>query len=177
METVVKPIVLTLPQKNYVMEGVVNGLIATAILWIFWVPFLIAIVVPVSSAIIKRFVCKSISNGVAPGKGLFPQSQNLANDMIENTPKEITIENQFYYSSFVTLAVVIIPTSLFIANYIITLYNLDRGHIVFLNIIMFFVISAIEALFFAKIATRYTPWNISETLNYVTNYIKTFPSE
>lgn len=177
METVVKPIVLTLPQKNYVMEGVVNGLFATAILWLFWTPFLIAVVVPVSSAIVKRFVCKSISNGVAPGKGIFPQSHNLANEMIENNPKEITIANQFYYASFVMLAVLVIPVSLFIANYIINLYSLDREHILFLNIIMFFVISAIEALFFVTVATRYTPWNILDTIGYVSNYIKTFPSE
>lgn len=177
METVVKPIVLTLPQKNYVMEGVVNGLIATAIIWVFWVPFLIAVVVPVSSAIIKRFICSSISNGVAPGKGLFPQSQKMAKDIIRDDPKEITIENQFHYSSFVILALLVIPTSLFFANYIINVYNLDRVHIVFLNIIMFFVISAIEGIFFVAIATRYTPWNINEVLNYVSNYIKRFPNE
>lgn len=177
METVVKPIVLTLPQTNYVMEGVVNGLIATTILWLFWTPFLIAVVVPVSSAIVKRFVCKSISKGVAPGKGIFPQSQNLANDMIQNNPKEITIENQFYYASFVLLAVLVIPTSLFVANYIINMYALDRGHIIFLNIIMFFVISAIEAVFFITVATRYTPWNILDILGYVSNHIKTFPNE
>lgn len=177
METIVKPVVYALPQQNYVMEGVVNGLIATSILWVFWTPFLIAVVVPVSSAIVKKFVCKSISKGVAPGKGIFPQSQELAKDMINNNPKTITIENQFYYASFAVLAVLIIPTSLFIANYIINLYGLDRGHIVFLNIIMFFVISAIEAVFFITVATRYTPWNINEVLGYVSNYIKTFPNE
>lgn len=177
METVVKPIVLALPQTNYVMEGVVNGLVATAILWLFWTPFLIAVVVPVSSAIIKGFVCKTISKGVAPGKGLFPQSQNLATDMLNNDPKAITIENQFYYASFVMLAIVVIPMSLFIANYIINLYALDRAHLVFLNIIMFFVISSIEALFFATVATQYTPWNITDVLGYVSSHIKTFPNE
>lgn len=177
METIVKPVVLSLPQTNYVMEGVVNGLFATAILWLFWTPFLIAIVVPVSSAIVKKFVCKTISKGVAPGKGTFPQSQNLANDMIKKNPDEITIENQFYYASFVLLAVIVIPTSLFIANYIINLYGLDRGYIVFLNIIMFFVISIIEASFFIGVATNYTPWNVIDIIGYVSNYIKTFPNE
>lgn len=177
METVVKPVILELPQKNYVMEGVVNGLIATSILWVFWTPFLIAVVVPVSSAIIKQFVCNTISSGVSPGKGLFPQSQNLANDMIKNTPKEITIENQFYYASFIILAFIIVPTSLFFANYIINLYNLDRTHLIILNIIMFLVISAIEVLIFITVATVYMPWNIPETFSYVSNYIKTFPHD
>ena len=42
-----------------IKKAMINGLIATAVIWIFWTPFIIVVAVPIINDIIKDFLCKN----------------------------------------------------------------------------------------------------------------------
>lgn len=176
-DKIYNPITGALPQQNYIMTGVVNGLIASATIWVFWTPFLIGVVVPISSAIIKNAICNFSSTFPKNIKQFMQGSPESADQLIEKDTHVITELNQFNYASFVILSVVVILNSLFFANYIINKYNLDRSSIIILNVIMFFVITIIEAVFFAGVATQYVPWEVKSIFTYISNYMKSFPND
>jgi hypothetical protein len=66
METIFVP----QPEPVYI-KALVNGLCATAVLWTFWIPFILIVAKPLDSAMVKGVVCKGSSilfrNSGGPG--------------------------------------------------------------------------------------------------------------
>ena len=58
MEETLLPIVYN---ESVVLTSIVNGLIATSILWTFWTPFIVFLVVPLVNAQIKDQICFSVA--------------------------------------------------------------------------------------------------------------------
>jgi hypothetical protein len=67
-EVIFKPVY----NESVVLTSIVNGLIATSILWTFWTPFIVFLVVPLVNAQIKQQICESgeYANISIPGKFL-----------------------------------------------------------------------------------------------------------
>ena len=51
--------------ESVVLTSIVNGLIATSILWTFWTPFIVFLVVPLVNAQIKDQICDAVHNDTA----------------------------------------------------------------------------------------------------------------
>lgn len=54
-------------KEPYLIKAIINGLIATTILWSFWTPFLIFVAVPLVNNQLKMGVCQGIHATIVPG--------------------------------------------------------------------------------------------------------------
>jgi hypothetical protein len=48
-------------KEPIIIKSIVNGLISTSIIWLFWTPFLIFMAAPLMNAMIKNFLCSHSS--------------------------------------------------------------------------------------------------------------------
>jgi hypothetical protein len=55
-------------QEPVFAKAIVNGLIATSVLWIFWTPFIIFLAVPLISAQLKQGLCSALVDPIANTK-------------------------------------------------------------------------------------------------------------
>jgi hypothetical protein len=162
-------------KEPFIIKSIVNGLIATSIIWTFWTPFLIFLAGPLTSAIIKNALCfvsfgldyyvdailgYNAYQGFEVYQRSLPNPPTVAQKIIDNDSTDITLENTNIYVVFGITAVFVVSVSLYIASYLIRAYNLNVSEIVTFNIVMAIIIVAIEISFFAGVATQYSPFDI-----------------
>ncbi len=156
------PIVLY--NDSFVLRGIVNGLIATATLWVFWTPFILGLVVPLVDAQIKGAICFSMGKmaGVfrsTPMLRDFPSSQTI----IANDESELLSANKNVYIAMSLTAFVIAATCIAVSVWMIRTYTLDGMKILKFNIVMALAIVIIEMSLFSGVAMQYSPFD-PETL-------------
>uniref|UniRef100_A0A6C0JZQ3 Uncharacterized protein n=1 Tax=viral metagenome TaxID=1070528 RepID=A0A6C0JZQ3_9ZZZZ len=162
--------------EPYIIKAVVNGLIASSIIWAFWVPVLIAIVGPLTNAMIKKFACDSAGmiptiTEVIP---FIPVPKTASDTTI---PQNIIRQSKFQFENenltiFMFLAFtgfVCISFSLYIAYRLILAYNLNILNIVVFNATMALIIVMIEIVFFATVTTVYIPFSSKDLLEAIRN--------
>jgi len=153
------------------ITAVVNGLITTSIIWMFWTPFIIFIAVPVLNAMVKDFFCGNIwriydfvyySFGpeiVNSFVETLPYPPTIAQSVVNMDRDQIKSDNSYGFIAFVFTSAIVISMCFYFAYYFIQTYQLDSSEIIKFNIVMFFVISIIEMVFFAGVATKYVPFS------------------
>lgn len=154
--------------KEVLARGVVDGLLGSAYLLIFWTPLIIGLALPLETALLKTAVCW----GVAKSKGKdIPGVTYLGTNYVVNEPvaRSIVYDNSELYPSN---TVAIIGFSLFsffavvmafiFANMIIKSAGLDWYYIMKFNFLMAIIIALIEAVFFATVAFEYIPYNFND---------------
>lgn len=192
----------TIPYNNSVfLTSIVNGLIATAILWTFWTPFIIFLVVPLVNAQIKNQVCEFASKLNIQGtlitivekmqtQGKISKHEaSVARQWIESiqtpTPaadelieKDITTMSDLNFNLMISMAfaaIVIVSLSMFLVGWMINHYNLNGPHIMKFNLVMALVIVLIEMTFFGTVAMRYVPFDppkiIEALVQKIVNYL------
>lgn len=180
MEELTKPIL----KEPILIKSIVNGLIATSIIWVFWTPFLIFMGAPLMNALIKNQLCYSsenvphyIYNYQGPEayeiyeKNL-PDPPTVAKNIIKNNKKEFISENLNMFILFTITSLFVIFVSLYTASYLINAYNLNKTNIIIFNLVMAIIIVLIETVFFATITTQYNPINMSEVVTKVSQKLK-----
>jgi len=171
-------------KEPLLVKSVVNGLIATSIIWMFWGPFLIFMAAPLMNAMIKDFLCDSsmsISSMVSDIFGqqafeiyetVLPHPPIVAQRVMDENKSNFLSEN---INSFVVLgflSLLVIYFSLYFASQLITKYNLNLKEIVLFNVIMGIIIMLIEAAFFAGVTTKYSAFSINGVLGDLAQRIK-----
>lgn len=154
--------------KEGLARGVVDGLLGSAYLLIFWTPLIIGLALPLETALLKTALCW----GVAKSKGGdIPGVTYLGTNYVVNEPvaRSIIYDNSEMYPSN---TVAIIGFSLFsffsvvmafiFANMIIKSAGLDWYYVMKFNFVMAIIIALIEAVFFATVAFEYIPYNFND---------------
>jgi len=171
------------PKEPFLIKSIVNGLIATSIIWTFWTPFLVFIASPLMNAMIKNFLCHE--SGWIPyiiyteaGYKAFnvyndnlPKPPTVAMNMIDQDKTSFIYENLPIYLLFALTSVFVIGGSLYSANYLITAYNLNRASIVNFNLMMVPIIFIIELIFFIGVAVGYYPFDTATILGKISQKV------
>jgi hypothetical protein len=171
--------------EPYIQKAVVNGLIATVILWGFWTPFILLLVVKLVNNQIKDGICYAAqytgnekdtilvyaASDIADYSKL-PYSQvytfleklfgskesPTAEAAISDDPSVISETNMNLSIIMLVTCITVIVLSIGIAYYIIQTYNLDGWYIFKFNIVMAVIIMTIEAVFFGGVAMKFIPF-------------------
>jgi hypothetical protein len=173
MEDIVnEPVILnTIGRDPIIIKAVVNGLIATSIIWVFWTPFLIFVASPLINAMIKDFVCHM--SGRIPGliyseggpqayeiyEQNIPNPPTVATKIINQNSNTFISENLVLFIIFGITSVFVIYGSLYFANHLIYKYNINLYEIIYFNIVMGIIIVITEILFFILVTTKYKAFN------------------
>ena len=164
------------------ITAVVHGLITTSIIWMFWTPFIIFVAVPILNAMVKDFFCGNIwriydfvyyafgPEIVNSFVGSLPYPPTIAQSVVNVDRDEIKSDNSAAFIAFVFTSAIVISICIYLAYSLIQTYQLDSGEIIKFNIVMFFIISIIEMVFFAGVATKYVPFSPSGILNSIKSY-------
>lgn len=163
METVIPP------NEPIIQKAIVNGLIATVTLWIFWTPFILSIAVPLVNAQLKNGVCSGLS-GIPFTVGNDVAGNNL---LLQNTDT-LKDENSGIMNMFITTCVIVVISSLYIVFTMIKTYNLDYGKIILFNFVMAIIIVIIELSFFIGVSTRYSPFVPIQIVNDLVNQVNSY---
>lgn len=171
-------------KEPLLIKSVVNGLIATSIIWMFWTPFLIFLASPLMNAIIKNFIYQSSASIPYMVYSIFgtqafeiyetslPHPPTVANKVIKENNQNFLSENTNSFIVFGMVSLTVIFFSLFFASKLITSYNLNVGEIVLFNVIMGLIIIIIETSFFIGVTTQYSPFTINGILGQLAQKIK-----
>ncbi len=196
---------LTIPYNNsVVLTSIVNGLIATCILWVFWTPFIVFLVVPLVNAQINNQLCEfgrrfnlqtiasDILGTMRSERKITDQQYHTAINWIAThavPPKDslipelnimstdegrITEINKTLMIAFGFTAIVIVSLCAFLVGWLINRYNLNGPHILKFNLIMAFVIVMIEMGFFGTVAMQYVPFDPPKILESLVQKIATY---
>ena len=134
-EVIFKPIY----NESVFLTSIVNGLIATSILWIFWTPFVIFLVVPLVNAQIKDVICElgQVTNIQTLSRGVIQQMENEGEI---NTQQGLYIIHQINESiaafasssaeTDITNAINKDPSEIKSINYSLTMYMAITGGVV-----------------------------------------------
>ena len=154
--------------REHIAKAVVDGLLGSAYLLIFWTPLIIGLALPLETALLKTAVCWGVSNEKASD---IPGITNLSSNYVINEPvaKSLVYDNSQMYPSN---TVAIIGFSLFsffgvlmafiFSNMIIKSAGLDWWSVMIFNFVMAIIICLIEATFFATVALEYIPYNFND---------------
>lgn len=169
----------TFKPDYWIQKSIVNGLIATTILWSFWTPFIIFLVVPLVNAQLKEGICEgllSYSRGIPPQQNPFFSYTDspAADNLIQQDPQEVWENNLTLTSLMIVTAVTVIITCLIVASTIIQRYGLHIGEIVLFNVVMALIIVIIEMGFFAGVAMQYTPFDIPKIIGELDSQSKSY---
>lgn len=175
--------------ESIVLTSIVNGLIATAILWTFWTPFIVFLVVPLVNAQIKDQVCElgdkfNIQTNLDMAVDSMYFSKRITKEQwetlhayisryttlpesaltpehkfIDTDPSTMSDLNFNLMISMAFAAVVIVTLSMFLVGWMINHYNLNGPHIMRFNLVMALVIVLIEMGFFGTVAMKYVPFD------------------
>ena len=157
-----------------IKKAIINGLIATGVVWIFWTPFIIFIAVPIVNAIIKDFLCNNAADmhkvvntsfgddAVTDISKILPNPPFTSDNIINENPTNFFDKNSGLVVIFFITGVLIITLSLFTANRMISLYGFHQGEFIVFNIIMAFIIFACEIGFFLGVTTSYVPFEFNQ---------------
>ena len=151
--------------REWVAKSVVNGLIGSSFLWIFWVPFITFLALPVASAMMKQDICHAIST-IPMSTNVMPSySQYPAGVLVNTDSAAMTDINTPNILSLWFLGTLCITLSFWLVREIIHSANLDFGPILRLNIAMFGVIVIMELAFFMGVGMHYIPFNLRDIYN------------
>lgn len=159
--------------KEYIASAIVNGLIGSASLWIFWTPFITFLALPISSAMTKQIICGTVNS--IPNINILPSYVNTnANILISQDENRIMNSNIGYLATFWLLAAFSVTLSFWLATSIARSANLDWNHIVLFNSILFVCLVLIELIFFVYIGLQFIPFNLKDIYGQiVTNIVST----
>lgn len=169
---------------GYIQTAIVNGLVATIILWGFWTPFILVVVIGLINNQIKDGVCyasKSFGmnydysiyniastlsyytkidyNTILEAlESIIPKSATPSQNIINQDPAEIQSINKNMSIIMIISCILVILTSAVAIYFIIQRYNLDGWHILKFNLVMAVIIMAIEGVFFGAVAAQYLPF-------------------
>ena len=171
--------------EPYIQKAVVNGLIATVILWSFWTPFILLMVVRLVNNQIKDGICYaaqyagtekdtilvyaasdiSIYSKLPYGQvyqfleNLFGSKESpTAQSALDDDPSVISETNMNLSIIMIATCITVIVLCIGIAYYIIQTYNLDGWAIFKFNLVMAVSIMLIEAVFFGTVAMKFIPF-------------------
>lgn len=156
----------------WVIKSVVNGFVATAIIWAFWCPFMLVIAVPLANAMVKDFLCDfaDLIPGLIQGSlgtaaeqayiNSLPAPPSVAAGVIEHDKTQFLNENTILYFTYSIISFLIVIGSFVIANYLMHAYNIDTVEIINYNIAMAIMIALVEMIFFTTVTTEYIPFDI-----------------
>lgn len=148
--------------REWIAKSVVNGLIGSSFLWIFWVPFITFLALPVASAMMKQDICTAvsripISTTAMPSYSQFPAGVLVNTD--SDAMKGVNLPNIL---SLWFLGALCIVLNFWLVREIIQSANLAFGPILRLNIAMFAVIVIMELAFFMGVGMHYIPFNLRD---------------
>lgn len=161
--------------KEVIARAIVDGLLSSAYLWIFWVPFITGIALPLNTALIKQSICRAtedrhnsiyipgVTNLLVPSS--FQTIQTLVDDNTSMYP-----QNTIQLALLWICGVVWVVVSVWLANSIITASGLDWYTVMIFNLVMAILIVIVETSFFLGVAMRFNPYNLE------TVYQKVLPS-
>jgi len=151
--------------KEWLARGLTNGLFGAAFLWVFWVPFITFLAVPVASAMMKQYMCQTINQIPAPTKPTIPGSQFAANYLVNEDPTEIKKLNTSSTLSLWFLGGMCILLNITLAISIIRSSGMNFMDVFLLNLSMFIFIVTMELMFFMFIGMHFIPFNIVNMVN------------
>uniref|UniRef100_A0A6C0K146 Uncharacterized protein n=1 Tax=viral metagenome TaxID=1070528 RepID=A0A6C0K146_9ZZZZ len=150
--------------KPYIIKAVVNGLIASSVIWAFWVPLLITVVGPFINANIKEYVCK---NAYIPK--WWDRDTRVPQKIIGQDKLQFQKENLIIFMFLAFTGFMYISISLYVAYRLILAYNLNIRNIAMFNALMAVIIVVIEVIFFATVTTVYIPFSSKDLLEAIRN--------
>jgi hypothetical protein len=151
--------------REWVAQSVVNGLLGSTFLWIFWVPFITFLALPIASAMTKQDICRAVSRIPSTGTSLPTYSQYPAGVLVQSdwtTIREMNVPNIL---SLWFLGALCVTLNLWLVQTIIRSAGLNWGPIMRLNIVMFAVIVIMELAFFMGVGMHYIPFNMRDMYN------------
>jgi len=166
------------------IKSIVNGLISTSIIWLFWTPFLIFIAAPLMNALVKETLCLNawrfgvIIDDIFGYQGYEVYENNLpkpptnAINIVRNNTKNFLNENLNLFIILGILCLFVVYFTLNIAGNLITRYNLNLQKIILFNVVMAIIIITIEIAFFVGVTTEYSPFNLKNILEGLVQKIK-----
>lgn len=148
--------------REWIAKSIVNGLMGSAFLWIFWVPFITFLALPVASAMTKQDICNAVSKipisvNVMPSYTQFP-----AGVLVNTDPDAMTDINIPNILSLWFLGALCVVLNFWLVREIIRSASLEFGPILRLNIAMFGVIVVMELAFFMGVGMHYIPFNLRD---------------
>ena len=174
-------------ENYYIQKAIVNGLIATTILWLFWIPFIIIVVIRLLNNQIKDGVCQSASiagENYRPYEIAYylyykfgidyqeaiqylrtPFDPEVAKNIINKDPTVISDANKYIVILMIISCIIVTILCIGIAVLMVYNYNLNGWEIVRFNIVMAVIIMSIEAIFFGGVATQYIPFYPNDMLD------------
>ena len=167
-------------------KAVINGLIATGVLWIFWTPFIIFIAVPIVNNIIKDFLCNNAfqmhkvvnttygNETVTDLNKLLPNPPTTSENVIKENPSTFREKNAGLIIIFAIVGAVVIALSFFTATRLIRLNNFEQGEFVTFNIIMAIIIFGCEIGFFLGVTTSYIPFEYNQLFGQLNDKISDY---
>jgi hypothetical protein len=169
-----------------VKKAMINGLIATAVIWIFWTPFIIVVAVPIINDIIKDFLCKNayeIRKMVTTSFGndtetdlnkILPNPPITSDNVLNENPAVFWDKNAGLTIIFCIIGGVIIFTSLYAANRLIYLFGFDHMEFIKFNVLMALIIFGCEVGFFLGVTTSYIPFEFNQLLDQLNERISDY---
>ncbi len=162
--------------REWIAKSVVNGLIGSSFLWIFWVPFITFLALPVASAMMKQDICNAVSKIPLNTNVMPTYAQYPAGVLVNTDPDAMTELNIPNILSLWFLGALCVVLNFWLVREIIHSARLDFGPILRLNIAMFAVIVTMELAFFMGVGMHYIPFNLrdifTELINSSTNQIQ-----
>lgn len=148
--------------REWIAKSVVNGLLGSSFLWIFWVPFITFLALPVASAMMKQDICHAVSKiplstNVMPSYSQFP-----AGVLVNSDPDAMMDVNTPNILSLWFLGALCVTLNFWLVREILRAANLEWGPILRLNIALFGVIVTMELAFFMGVGMHYIPFNLRD---------------
>lgn len=152
--------------REHIANAIVNGLLGSGYLLIFWTPLVIGLALPLEVATLKTSLCwlSLISKDQVQGMTQIPP--NLINEPVAES---LLYDNSQMYPmntvaivGFVLFSAFLLCLCFYLAHLIIKSAGLDWYYVMKFNLVMAIIISIIEGLFFIFVALSFNPYNASE---------------
>lgn len=186
--------------EPYIQKAIVNGLIATVILWGFWTPFILLLVIGLVNNQIKDGICDAavqvsynsdeieadVVNDISDYTGLpwykiyqwineiIRGSGTQGQNIINADPTIIKDDNRNLAIAMIVTCIFIIIASIGLAAFLIQKYNLNGWAIFRFNLVMAIIIMIIEASFFGGVAMQFIPFYPSSILQNLADRINEY---
>ena len=169
-----------------IKKAIINGLIATGVIWVFWTPFIIFVAVPIVNDIIKDFLCNNAlsmhkvvntsfgNDAVTDLNKLLPNPPITSEHVILENPSTFWEKNSALIIIFSITGVIIIGLSFFTANRLIDLYGFSQQEFAVFNIVMATIIFSCEVAFFLGVTTSYVPFEFNQLFDQLNEKISDY---
>jgi len=156
--------------REYIAKGLVDGLLASAYLWIFWMPFITAAALPLNVAQVKMFLCQKAQNQTIYS----PNSTGNRTSSFETSAQadHQIQDNSEMYSKNVTgltvlwcLGLFFVCLCFFLAHILIQWARLDWNSTMLFNFILAIAITIIEICFFVGVGLKYNSYDLNHVYN------------